>query len=128
MVAEKPFKTRFCEKFRCRPGEYEERVLKLCMSWRVRLLAPLCQRLDPHIFDRDRTLIHDVGNARTRAAVEDDLGHYRFRTRSGEATIWDLLQIHISPRRLRRLANQLFPHLDRGRSSQPPPNRVDGAS
>ncbi len=103
-----PFQVLFCEKFKCAPSEYEERVFRECLYRHARLLAPLMRRLSRHFFSEDFKFIGylaqatDLRDALSSAAdfQDSNQGHFSF--------LRLVLKVRVSGRKAAKLAEQLF--------------------
>jgi hypothetical protein len=103
-----PFKSLFCEKFKCSPEEYEERAFRKFLYWHARLLAPVVRIIKPNFFVEDFEFIRflgqavDVRQARVDALDFKDLGRKRWRM------LHTGLRVRVSHLKARRLAFQLL--------------------
>lgn len=106
------FADRFCEDRRCRLDEFVPMVLRLCLPRRALPAFWLMGR--SKFFDADRELIRAVAGAvamdQVRNATDDYWSHPANRT-----WLRRWVGLRLSTLRLRRLAGQYLPIINRGR-------------
>ena len=120
-MPQRKLKDQFCAWFGCPPQKYRERALKKCLHWHARLLAPVLRLLDARFFDRDLTLIHDIGNAQDWRGVEEALDHFRFRNSDRQLTWHADFRLMVSAEKVRALADLLLTPTEVESSVTPPP-------
>ena len=100
------FREKFCAATHCSDALFERRVFWLCLYRRALPLAWLTfgGRLTEH-FTVDRDLIRNVGMARRRAEVKDELVHY-FAEPANRSLTRRRLHLRISTKRLLELVSR----------------------
>ena len=107
-MASPPFKSLFCERFRCSPEEYEERAFQKFLYSHARLLAPLVRAIHPDFFFRDFEFIRYLGDALDSRQAKADTLDFRDMDRKHWRMLHSGLMIRVSHRKARRLACQLL--------------------
>lgn len=107
-VGRRDFSTLFCERFRCRPSEFEDLAFRKCLHWRARLLAPVLRRIMPNYFERDFMLIRYLGQAVGQREATLELAAFTEATNSRGGFARKDLRIRISTRRASKLLRQLL--------------------
>ncbi|HTA30314.1 MAG TPA: hypothetical protein VK731_07500 [Candidatus Cybelea sp.] len=103
-----PFKTLYCEKFKCAPDDYEERVFRRSLFWHARLLAPLLRTITPGFFVEDFKFIRYLGEALDARQAKVDVMDFKDTDRKNWRLLHTGLKIRVSHRKVRRLAFRLF--------------------
>ena len=106
MISQSPptsdLRSRFCERFKCPPSEYEKRALRKCLYLHARILAPLLRLLNPGCFERDLVFMDYFGKAKNWKEVADEIAALRYQ---------DIIKprLRVSGRRANKLAAKLLP-------------------
>jgi hypothetical protein len=107
-VARLPFKTLFCEKFKCPPEAFEERAFRTFLYWHARLLAPVIRIIKPDFFLEDFNFIRYLGDALDVRQAKVDVLDFKDTDRKNWRLLHTSFRIRVSHRKARRLAFQLF--------------------
>jgi hypothetical protein len=107
-MARVPFKSLFCEKFKCSPEDYEERAFRKSLYWHARLLAPVIRAVRPAFFQDDFNFIRYLGEALDARQAKVDVLDFKDTDRKNWRLLHSGLRIRISHRKTRRLAFRLF--------------------
>jgi hypothetical protein len=108
-----PFKSRFCEKFKCSPEEYEEQAFRNFLYWHARFLAPVIRTVKPNFFLEDFNFIRYLGDALDVRQARVDVLDFKDSDRKQWRLLHSGLRLRVSHRKARRLAFQLFGEPDR---------------
>ena len=109
-TAARDLKLLFCERFRCRPDEFEKRALGKCLYFPARMIAPLLRWFDPEWFERDLRFIRDLGKAENWQKVMAELDAFHYREHLQPSYVRTKLHLRVSARKANRLAFDLFPN------------------
>jgi len=107
-MARLPFKSLFCERFRCSPEEYEEQAFRKILYWHARFLAPVVRIIKPDFFLEDFKFIRYLGDAMDVRQAKVDVLDFRDLDRKHWRLLHSGLWIRVSHRKARRLAFQVF--------------------
>jgi hypothetical protein len=107
-MANRSFKSLFCEKFGCSPEEYEERAFREFLYWHAGLLAPLLRKLNADFFVDDFNFIRYLGEALDARQAKVDMLDFRDVNRKRWGLLHGGLRIRVSYRKARRLAFELL--------------------
>jgi hypothetical protein len=113
-MARLPFKSLFCEKFKCSPEDYQERAFRMSLYWHARFLAPVLRAIKPAFFLDDFNFIRYLGDAMDARQAKVDVLDFKDMDRKHWRLLHSGLRIRVSHRKARRLAFQLF-----GEAAQP---------
>ena len=113
------FQTRFCERFHCSSGEYEQRALHECLYWHARLLEPLLRGVRPRFFDKDLDFIRYLGAATDWEEARTDITNFYLFNEGKPGFLRTRLRLRVSGRKASRLARRLLP------SQEPLPSKED---
>ena len=103
-----PFKSLFCEKFKCPPEDYEERAFRLSLYPHARMLAPVIRAVYPGFFGEDIKFIRYLGEAMDARQAKVDVMDFKDTDRKNWRLLHSGLRIRVSHRKARRLAFRLF--------------------
>jgi hypothetical protein len=106
-VARPDFSALFCERFRCRPSEFEELAFRKCLHRRALLFAPILRKLMPKYFEPDFMLIRYLGQAVGQREAMMELAAFTENNNSRAGFARKHLGIRISTRRTVKLLRQL---------------------
>ena len=112
-MARLPFKSFFCERFKCSPEEYEERAFRKFLYWHARFLAPVVRTIKPDFFLEDFNFIRYMGDALDARQAKVDVLDFKDLDRKQWRLLHSGLRIRVSHRKARLLAFQLFGVPDR---------------
>jgi hypothetical protein len=102
-------RSRFCERFKCPPSEFEKRALRKCLYLHARMTAPLLRWLNPDCFERDLLFINFLGSARNWEEVVAELDAFRYREHLQPRFTRMAWRLRVSARKANKLAYELFP-------------------
>jgi hypothetical protein len=103
-----PFKSLFCQKFKCPPEDYEERVFRKSLYWHARLLAPVMRAIQPAFFVEDFNFIRYLGDALDARQAKVDVLDFKDTDRKNWRLLHTGFRLRVSHRKARRLAFRLF--------------------
>jgi len=103
-----PFKTLFCERFKCPPEEFDERAFRMVLYWHARVLAPVLRIISPNFFLEDFNFIRYLGESLDVRQAKVDVLDFKDLDRKHWRLLHSGLRIRVSHRKARRLAFQLF--------------------
>ncbi len=112
-AAVKTWEESYCERHRCTPLQFRQRVFWRTLHWHALPLAPFL--LPTGFFAEDLELIGACGQVRGMRELREELKEFRFR-RVSESWLRRAMAIRVSTERLRRLARDYLPG-----ASLPPP-------
>ena len=98
----------FCERYRCMPSEFDERVFQICLYRRVRVLAPVIRRIFPHYFEGDFAFIQYLGRTTGPRDAMHELAAFVDATHTEGGIARNFLGIGISARKVNVLLSQLY--------------------
>ena len=101
-------RSRFCERYRCPPSEFEERAFRMCLYWRARLLAPLIRKSRPGYFERDFMLIRYLGKAPGQRDAINELSAFMQDNNAQGGFTRKTLRLRISGQKASDLLWRLF--------------------
>jgi hypothetical protein len=107
-MARLPFKSFFCERFKCSPEEYEERAFRKFLYWHARFLAPVVRTIKPDFFLEDFKFIRYLGDAMDVRQAKVDVLDFKDSDRKYWRLLHTGLRVRVSHRKARRLAFQLL--------------------
>jgi hypothetical protein len=107
-MARLPFKSLFCEKFKCPPEEYEERAFRMFLYGHARVLAPVLRTVNKDFFQDDFNFLRYLGDALDARQAKVDVLDFKDTDIKRWRLLHSGLRIRISHRKARRLAFQLF--------------------
>jgi hypothetical protein len=99
----------FCERYKCRPSEFEKRAFRKCLYFPAKMMAPLLLLFDQDWFERDLVFIRHLGNAKDWQQVMAELDAYHFREHLHPGYARTKLRLRVSARKANRMAFDLFP-------------------
>ena len=120
-VPKRAFKILFCERFRCPPSDYEQRVFRKCLYPHARLLAPLIRLLNPNFFTDDFKFVHYLGEATGTREVNAEMLAFQDTNRGKPSFTRTGLRIRVSGRKAAALAQRLLTEARRKPDSAPNP-------
>jgi hypothetical protein len=103
-----PFKSLFCEKFKCAPEDYEVRAFRASLYWHARILGPAIRAIKPAHFLDDINFIRYLGEALDARQAKVDVLDFKDLDRKNWRLLHSGLKIRVSHRKARRLAFRLF--------------------
>ncbi len=110
-MAHMPFKSLFCEKYKCSPEDYEERAFRMTLYWHARLLAPVIRLVWPAFFEEDLKFIRYLAEAIDARQAKVDVLDFKDSDRKNWRLLHSGLRIRVSHRKARRIAFQIFGEL-----------------
>jgi len=102
------FRSLFCERSRCAPGDYEERAFTEFLYPHARLLAPVVRKLRPDFFDEDFQFIRGLASAKNGREANKEAINFQYAERARPSFLRSRLKIRVSGRKAIRSARDLF--------------------
>jgi hypothetical protein len=99
----------FCERFKCKPADFERRALRKCLYFHAMMFAPLVRWLNPACFERDLVFIDYFGKAKNGPEVTAEVTALHYLDRTEPRFARNTLRLRISGRKAAKLAAKLFP-------------------
>jgi hypothetical protein len=107
-VARQNFSALFCERFRCRPSEFEELAFRKCLHRRALLFAPIIRKVVPTYFEPDFMLIRYLGQAVGQREAMMELSAFTENSNARGGFARKDLRIRVSTRRTAKLLRELL--------------------
>jgi hypothetical protein len=108
-----PFKSVFCERFKCSPDDYEEQAFRKLLYWHARFLAPVIRIIKRDFFLEDFKFIRYLGESLDVRQAKVDVLDFKDFDRKHWGLLHTGLRLRVSHRKARRLAFELFGQADR---------------
>ena len=102
------FRERFCDIYKCAPGEFEEKVFWRTLHYHAYIPARWFYRRDPAIFKEDIDFIHEIGGVRDPLIFKSELNRYHGRNVREKGWLRGTFHVRVSGKRMIRLKNKIF--------------------
>ncbi len=112
------FRTAFCAKYPCEPGQFEKAVLRRCFPLRMRLPGIILLAIRPREFQRELEMIGRLAPARSESQVRQELEGYAYEIRR-DRPFRAGIGLRLSRRRFLRLMRRVMLTVQTGRSRPP---------
>lgn len=104
----KELKDLFCERFHCRPSDYEARAFKMCLYWHARPFARMIQKIDPNFFTEDYKFIRYLGMAKRSRDINAEMLEFQDSNRAKWRFLRNGLRMRVSGRKAAAVAKMLL--------------------
>jgi hypothetical protein len=112
-MAQREFKVLFCERFECRPSEFEDLAFKELLYWHAKPLAPVIRKLNPAFFEEDLKFIQYLGDASGVREANANAADFK-DANAARRSFWRTgLRIRVSGMKATKLAHRLFSRVAR---------------
>lgn len=102
------FRERFCERYGCAAGDFEEAVFWKCVHWHAWIFARILFPRDRNIFKEDLEFIHELGPVRDPLIFKSEVNRFHGRNVREKSWIRGPFHIRVSAKRVINLKNKLF--------------------